>query len=260
VVREVIRISSLYKACDELFAAFPLAVRVVNLSGTIRSMVLTLRDGADAGFFVLVHDCGEGTPFYSLSPWHAGSIADIEAEGGAAVPDVAVNVVTRGIPIPRHGSLFGWTRENAVTAMVPVYATYALTSPEPRWAVMPLAGIPEVLWPPFTDERLFGHWFWEHYRAGRIVSLDDLIAETPGTVFWVDTEALLGWHCCAVACSINSPEGPGLRRGRYVYYQALRAGKPVPPLDVLLADTGKIDLTSRFGRTGYSDGWPHDGS
>jgi hypothetical protein len=255
----VIRTSSLYEACDELFAAYPLAVRVVNFSGTIRSMVLMLRDGADSRFFVLVHDFAEGRPFYSLSLWHAGDIADIEADRNAAVPDVAVDVVTYGVPIPRHGSLFGWTRENAVTALVPVYARHDLTSPEPWWLVLPLAGIPETQWPPFTDERPFGHWFWEHYRAGSIFPLDDLIAENPGMVFWVDTEAVLGWHCCAVAGDISSPQGPVFRQGRYVCYQALRAGKPVPPLDVLLVDTSKIDLACRF-RFRHSDGWPQDSS
>ena len=68
----MIRTSSLYETCHELFACYPLAARVVNLSGTIRSMVLVVRDTADAGFFVLQHDCGDGVPFYSLSPWHTG--------------------------------------------------------------------------------------------------------------------------------------------------------------------------------------------
>ena len=41
---------------------------------------------------------------------------------------------------------------------------------------MLLADVPEALWPPFTDEPLFGSWFWNQYRAGGIVCLDDLIA------------------------------------------------------------------------------------
>jgi len=49
-----------------------------------------------------------------------------------------------------------------------------------------------------------------------------------------------------------------LQRGRYVYYQALRAGKPVPSLRVLLAATGKIDLAPRFRRTGYAEGGSGD--
>lgn len=104
-----------------------------------------------------------------------------------------------------------------------------------------------------TDECLFGDWFWEHYRAGNLVCLGGLIAETPDTVFWVDTRAILGSGCCAVARDITSPDGYTLRRGRYVYHQALRADKPMPSLGELLADTEKIDLAPRF-QGGRSDG------
>lgn len=255
----MIRTSSLYETCHELFDCYPLAVRVVNLSGTIRSMVLVVRDSADAGFFVLQHDCGDSVPFYSLSPWHTGDTVDIEADDTAAVPDVAVTALTRGVPMPRHGSLFGWRHGDAIAALVAVYARYSPESPEPCWAVMPLAGLPEAQWPSFTDERLFGHWFWNHYQAGSIVSLSNLIAGTSGTVFWVETEAGLGWDCCVVARDISGPGGPALRSGRYVDYRALRAGKTVPSLDALLAGTAKIDLAPRFQRFEDGDGWPQAG-
>jgi hypothetical protein len=256
----MIRTSSLYEACHELFAAYPLAARALNHSGTIRSMVLMLQDGDNAGFFVLSNDCGEGRPSYSLRPWPAGGIVDIEADGSPVVPDVVVKAVTRGVPIPRDGSLFGWTCGDAITALVVVYAEYTSVHPEPGWAVMPRAGISEAQWPPFTGERLFGHWSWEHYRAGSIVSLDSLIAGNPDTVFWTDTTATLGSNCCAVGRDIRSPKGPTLQRGGYVYYQVLRAGKPVPSLGMLLADTSKIDLAPRFRHSGHSDGWPQGSS
>ena len=47
-----------------------------------------------------------------------------------------------------------------------------------------------------------------------------------------------------------------LRRGRYVYSEALRAGEVVPSLTALLADTRKTDLAPRFRRSAYSDGKP----
>jgi hypothetical protein len=249
----MIGVSSLYKTCGELFAGYPIAARVVDCRGTVRSMVLMLRDGDDAGFFVLTHDYGEGRPFYSLSPWHeGGGIVNIEADGGAVTGGV-VSAVTRGVPIPRHGSLFGWKHGDVVTALIAVYAKYALEFPEPSWAVMPLTGAPEAQWPPFTGEHLLGDWFWQHYRAGSMVSLGGLIAGAPDTVFWAATEAVLGWDCCAVARDITSHEGYMLRRGCYVYYEALQAGKPVPPLDVLLSDSGKTDLAPRFRRSGSPD-------
>lgn len=249
------RNSSLYDACQALFESYPLAVRAVDCSGTIRSMVLMLRDGEDAGFFVLSYNCGEGGPFYSLCPWRTRAIVDIEVDSGTAVPDVAVNAVTHGVPLPRHGSLFGWRSGNAVTALVAVYSKYTPECPEPCWVVMPLAGTPEAQWPPFTGEHLFGYWFWEHYRGRSIVSLSGLIAGTPDTVFWAETETVPDGDCCIVARDIWSPEEElTLRRGRYVYYQVLQAGVTVPSLRTLLDATGKIDMAPRFRRFEHSDG------
>lgn len=147
---------------------------------------------------------------------------------------------------------------NKFTALVVVYTTYTAARQAPSWAVMPLAGCPEVQWPPFTRNRLFGHWFWEHYWAGNIVSVGGLIAGTADTVFWVDTRAVLGWDCCAVAHDVRSPEEPVLRQGRYVYHEALQDGKLVPSLESLLADPSKVDLASRFRPPNPSHGEPQD--
>jgi hypothetical protein len=242
----MIRTSSLYDACGDLFAGYPLAVETVDHSGSVRSMVLMQQDGGNAGFFVLTHDHDGGQPFYSLSPWRAPGGVDIGPGTDTEVPAAFANAIAHGVPVPRHRSFYGWDDRGTITALIAVYAEYTPATPEPSWATMPLAGVPEAQWPPFAAEHLLGHWFWEHYRARSIVSLDGLIAATPGVVFWVDTVAILGSGCCAVAHDIRSPEGPTLRRGRYVYYQALQAGKPVPSLKALLADTGKIDLAPRF--------------
>ncbi len=252
----MINIHPIYETCHRLFTGYPLAARNVNGSGTARSMVLMLPDGDDTGFFVLSRGRDEGKPAYSLWAWPDGDIMDIEAHSGSTAPDLAVRAVTRGVPIPRDGSLFGWTWGAAITALIVIYAEYTPTYPEPGWAVMPLAGAPETQWPPFTGERLFGHWSWEEYRAGSIVSLDGLIAKTPDTVYWVDTKAALGSDCCVVSTDIGTPEGHVLQRGCYVYYQALREGRPVPPMKALLADPGKIDLAPQFQGSPYSGGWP----
>ena len=161
--------------------------------------------------------------------------------------------------MPQHRFLFGWRHGDAISALVAVYARYTPESPEPCWVVMPLAGLPEAQWPSFTDERLFGHWFWNHYRAGSIIHLTSLfVAGTSGTVFWVET-AELGWDCCVVAHDISPPGGPTLPSGRYVDYRALQAGQAVPSLDALLADTAKIDLAPRFQRFEDGDDWPQAG-
>jgi hypothetical protein len=237
----------IYKACQELFARYPLAAETADDGGNIiSSIVLMLQDSDDAQFFLLSVRTGDDTPSYSLGPWPKGDLVEIGPEYKDAAPDAALKAVTCGVPIPRDGSIFGWSYRNTITALIAIYTRYTPESPIPSWAVMPFAGIPETQWPPFVDERLFGFWFWEHYRARTIILLDSLIAETPDTVYWVDTRTILGSDCCAVARDVMSPDRHRLRRGRYVYYQALRAGRPVPPLTALLADAGKIDLAPRF--------------
>ena len=217
---------------------------------------MLLLDGDGARVFVLTHDRRDGRSLYSLRQRGTRETIYIEADGDAAVPDLAVNPVTCGVPIPRDGSLFGWRYGDAVTALVPVYTTSTPASPDPFCAVMPRAGIPEVQWPPFTEENLPGPWFWEYYAARRIISVGGLIAETPATVFWANTKATLGTNCCLVAHDVESGAGYTLRRGIYVYYKALRAGTRVPSLTVLLADSDKIDLGPRFRRFTDSDGRP----
>lgn len=93
---------------------------------------------------------------------------------------------------------------------------------------------------------LFGHWFWEYYQAGTVVYLDDMIAETQDTVFWVDTTAILGTRCFAVSADVKDPAGCTLPQGRYMTYLTLRAGGPVPSLSDLLADPSRTDIAPRF--------------
>jgi hypothetical protein len=239
--------SSLYESCQALFADYPLAVDTAEQDEhVVPSIVLMLREGNEARFFTLSRREGEARPDYSLCTWPAGNVADIVADHRGTVPDVVVNAVTRAVPLPQDGSLFGWRYQDAITALIAVYTEYAPTSPVPSWAMMPLAGLPESYWPPFTDQRLFGSWFWEHLRAGNIIFLNDLIADTPGTIYWIDANAAVGSACCVVARDVIGPEGEVLRRGRYIYHQALRAGTPVPSLSALLADVSKMDLTPRF--------------
>ena len=253
----MIRTISLYETCHELLTEYPVAAEVIDESGLIRSMVLLLPDGDDATFFVLVADRTTGSTSFSLFPWRADGSVDIEPNGDA-VPDVYVRALTHGVPIPRDGSLFGWVQENAVTTLVGVQTRYTPASPVPSWAVMPLASIPMAEWPPFTCDRLFGSWFWEYYRAGTILLLDELIAGTADLVFWVNTKDVLGSDCCAVARDVKSAAGYILRQGCYLDYVALRSVKPVPSLAQLLASPGKTDLGPQFQLPGPDGGAPPD--
>jgi hypothetical protein len=251
---EMIGTASLYEACHDLFRWFPVAVRKVGRSGTILSMVLMLRDGDDAQFFVLAQSCGDERALFSVSLWPAGDFVDIEPEGRTAVPDLLASAITRGVPLPRHGSVFGWPTIGVITSIVVTYTDYAPERPLPRWTVMPLADIEASDWPPFTGRHLFGPWFWELYNSGRVLLLDSVIADNPGTVFWIDTHAVLGADCCAVARDIKDPQGRILRRGRYVYSELLRSRAPVPSLTALLADSSKTDLAPRFRRHAHDEG------
>lgn len=235
-----------YEACQTLFIDYPLATRIVSRDGTVRSMVLMLQHEDYAGFFVLSGDYRNGKQAYSVWSWPAGDIMAIEIGNAASVPDPAVTAVTCGVPIPQDGSLFGWTYGDVISALIVIYAEYSAEHTEPGWAVMPLASASEELWPPFTGEPLFGHWPWTEYKSGKIVSLDRVIADTPEAVFWVDTKDTLGSDCCAVARDIKPHQGAVLRGGRYVYFEALRAGEHVPSLTELLTSPNALDLTPRF--------------
>jgi hypothetical protein len=83
-------------------------------------------------------------------------------------------------------------------------------------------------------------------ESGSVVNLGDLIATTPGTVFWSVTEPIIGSGCCLVTRDIESDVGCTLRRGRYVHHSVLSSGEQVPPLDVLLTETRTTDLAPRF--------------
>jgi hypothetical protein len=241
----VIPASRVYLTCRDLFETYPLAIAPVDHVPTMQAMVLILVDGTGVSFFVLVCDCGDGRPAYTVIPWRADGPVTI-GPGGGDVPDLAASAVMRGIPFPRDGSLFGCVRGGLVTALIVIYASSTPDRPVPTWSVMPLAESPEAQWPTFADQDLFGHWFWDHYRAGDIIDLGGAIAGTADTVFWIDTYAALGSDSCAVARDVDAPDGQILRRGRYLGSAALRAGVAVPALAEFLAEVSKIDLASRF--------------
>lgn len=237
--------SFLHQACCELFANYPLAVRTASHVQSVRSMLLALREGDTSAFFIVSRDSRDGRDRYSVRRWRTPGVTSVEV-GEDGIPDAAVNAVMNGVPVPRHGSLFGWKAGRAITSLLVVYTRYTPEYQQPSWLVLPKAGTSEGRWPPFADERFFGRWFWEFYWAGTIVDLGHLVASVSDMVFWVDTRAAHGSRCCIVRQDVNSPEGYTLPHGRYVYYQALREDRPVPSLEALLTDPSRTDLSDRF--------------
>jgi hypothetical protein len=258
VVCEVITASSLSEKCHELFDRYPI-VASADGSSALCAMMIMLRGVDDPRFFVLSQDLREGDPRYSLRPRGSTDAVDIGANDSAPLPEEVVQVLTRGVPIPNDGSLFGWGYAGAVTALVPVYTEAMPASPDPMYAVMPRVGTSKGQWPPFTDERPFGHWFWEHYQAEELVSLDRLIADSPDTVFWVSTKTVLGSDYCAVAQDVKSTGGCTLQRGVYIPVEAMLTGRRLPPLSDLLADRTKTDLAPRFRESACEGVSPPDG-
>lgn len=245
----------LYEACGALFTAYPLAVEPVTCDGTQSVMTLMLSDGGNAAFCTVhqVRD-GEPFPFFVVTPLGSRGCGVVFTSGGETqergryrAAD-AQRMIRQGTPLPRDGALFGWCCDGDVTALIAIYTAPDSRSPDPAWAVMPLAGGDEGGWPPFTREDLFGPWFWEHCRAARIVDIGNRIAATSRTVFWVPVGIPdAGDGCIAVAQPVASGDvGFTLPAGRYVYYRALRDGIPIPALADLLAEPAAVDLGPRF--------------
>jgi hypothetical protein len=241
------------ETCRELFAGYPLAVTPISHDGAVRSMVLMLQDADDVAFFDLTRHGGSDEPTYSLCAWGSGDVIDFGADGTSAPPELARKVVTRATPIPRHGSLWGWRSGDMLTALLTVHASYSPEHPEPRWAVLPLAGIPRAEWPPFTGEPRLGQWFWSYRGDCRIVYLNDLIAGTPDTVFWIAADPSPDRGFCVVAQDIKSPEGYVMCRGSYVYYRIQLSGAQLPSPSTLLSRTDLIDLAPRLRRVASND-------
>ena len=93
-----VRAASAYQACHELFGSHPLAVRDVNLSGTVRSMVFLVEDDHLPRFFVLSQGCGYDLPVYSLCPWPAGDVVDVSADDD--LPEPLASAVARDLSGP----------------------------------------------------------------------------------------------------------------------------------------------------------------
>jgi hypothetical protein len=254
-VSEMTYARRLYQKCGELFDRYPLAIRPVKRDdGTDRAMVLLRQSGADVTFYVLLRGHGAGGIWYAIRPWRTDRMIKIGNDGAADIPIEILDAVTGGVPIPRDGSLFGWRLRSSVTAIIPIYAQYSFACPTPRWSIMPRVGTSLGQWPDFAGDSFFGSWFWNYCETGNIVSLAALIAQSPGVVFWSDTEKIIGSGCCIVTRNIKSPEGYTFRRGRYVHHQLLREGRPIPSLDVLLTDIPKADLAPRFEPLSFSVG------
>lgn len=247
-----------FARCESLFADYPQAIETTEITGnpgdpwTERSMVLMVPGDGKPDFYILSRTEAPASPF-ELLPWRAPELTTIEPGDGGTDPGAA-RVLTDGIPIPGHGSLFGWVSGTAVTALIAAYTQYTPRTPTPTWTYLPWIEETSGQLPGLAARKLLGRWFWEYVRSGDIRDLSDVIASTPGTVFWVDTVELLGSGSCVVARDVHAANGLTLPRGRYVYRGAAARRAAVPSIDTLLRDPSRTDLSPAFGGPVISPG------
>ena len=209
---------------QELFAKYPLAVRD---QAFVSTMALVL-PGPAFGVITRWNDIGGGRP-YTLS-----------GDAGMTLEQA----VQEGVPLPRHGSLFGCLHNGEVNALVVFYTATTEERPVPTWTVMPKAGTPPSYWPPFLDRQLFGGWFWDYLALGRVVNLGPVVSTVPGAVWWSEvTREEFGSDVCVVAEEVTS-DGWVLPDGVYAYWGLLMAGAKLPPADALMSNAVELSMRS----------------
>ena len=240
-----------FAACRQLFRYHPLAVNQPPAgAGGLATMVVRDRT---AGFFVLTRP--EENRFI-LRSWHERDGVEEEIRRGRPVPDLARQVIATCLPVPRHGSLFGWIACRQVTALLAVRsappsshgsspgdasAPARLAGPEVR--VLPLEGTTKQWhWPPFTVSPLDDWRLWEYIEWREIVDVMPLLGARPGRAFWVPAPD--GRPTGHVVLTENvRTDAFWLPEGVYCDHWTLREGIEAPPADSLIASPRAVDLS-----------------
>jgi hypothetical protein len=230
---------TLHERCSLLFDRYPLAVSDGRL------MVLATPEG---GFHILAR-IRRG---WQMWPWSGGRDAFITPDADTAGAEYA-DAVMRGIPLPRHESVFGWVDAWQVTALILPY-TEMVWSPEaarPYFSVMAAEGGTRRQRAPFAESTAVAAAameFWDGYEAGRIADLTTVIGGSRDTVLWAPAD-IAGAGAAVLAVRRQLASGPGgwtLPAGVYVFSRVLHAGQPVPSLAEALAARDATDLGPRF--------------
>lgn len=208
------RLSDFFAACQELFEQYPLAIDWAAWnepppSSVVREITLEWWDGeVSRGYYVVSHRILEDDrDAYTMATWGAddGTLAVTEdGTSGAfmrgneppapectndflhSLPEF-IQALRDGFPMPRTDSIFGYIERKVVTAIV---GAFIRPDDEPGWSIhrSPNAMPPDFDSPTTTGTEDQLRLFWNHVQAGRVILLDPLIAENPGTVWWVEVE------------------------------------------------------------------------
>jgi hypothetical protein len=239
-----VRATTAHSACARLFREYPLAVEPGDLEGELHLITLMVIRESGPEFYLLTRQV-DSEVIYSLTSWDDSDRADIDS--GDKIPPDKMDVLLHAVPLPRDGSLFGALRGQEVTGLLQVGTHPLPGSPEPRFSVLVPAGTPRGQWPPAASEGLFGSWFWDGCKAGRIVDLAPVIAATENTVIAVPADGIpgAGGYLTVVRVPLSGGRWT-LPAGVYAYKDAVAAGTRIPPADKALASPGLIDLGPRF--------------
>lgn len=240
-----------YQACEQLFRRHPTAAEPPG--GAQPTMTIMTGPTTDPQFYFLRHVIdGNPQPFYSLRPWRnptgiSVQPGDVIKRQGSLTLAEARAIASNAVPLPRDGSVYGWTGGgNTITSLVLFFTTGHSDPllPHPIFTVMPHTETPRRQWPPFTTTPYFGPWWWDHHTAGHLIDAGSHIAKTRRTVYWASTPEL-GSGSCAVAADI-AIGGALLPRGLYIFHGTLTAQTPIPPPADILRRPGTHDLGPAF--------------
>ena len=242
--------SASFTACVRLFKRYPLAVTQDRADPGFRSMVLVNRDAGPRGFFILTQVSDD---LFVIRSWHRQHGLSHGIRPGEPVSGTVHRVISDSMPVPRHGALFGWVTDCQVTVMMAAYSRQPASCdrpvPVPEIRVMPMVGTNEVLhWPPFAASPFDGR-LWEYVERGQIVDIVPLLARGTGRAYWVpslDRRSARHEDGCVVIRDHMPAEEYWLPAGVYMDQWILREGFTAPPVSLLLALPGVVDLTRRF--------------
>ena len=237
---------SVFAACLRLFYRYPLAIRRHYAEHRYGSLVLMDRGTGGARHYVLIMEWDD---LFVIRPWDRRDGARVPIRRGEPVSDGVRRVIESAVPVPRDGTLLGWTAGHKVEALVAAHGR--LTEPwddasaVPGVTVMPVAGSQPVGWPPFAARPLDGGRLWEHLARGHLADLTPLVSRHPGYVFWVPGSdgRSGGWTGARVVVTerLNTSE-LWLPAGVYADRQVHSEGAPRRTASQLLALPGVVDL------------------
>lgn len=240
-----------FAMCKQLFRLSP---AVEPVSGR---MILAV--GAEHRRYLTLTRAGVEQPSFVLADWTGDRVVTIRSDGAtinSGLDDLEVDRfldwALNGIPVPRHGTVFGEVRgllEKRVVALLTFRSARAVQQPGVEMEVL----IDAELSGASAGNLPISYWwtqvpsnFWTAWRIGIIVDLAEHFRQRRETV-WRMNVSRIATPVFAVAEDITVA-GITLPQGRFAAATALRRQRTIPSLAHLLAYTRKTDQFNAFAR------------